>query len=88
MDRSEVEDAFMRLSMKGLTVKKERKEIHGFFTSKEEYYELVKEIADKVGVSKRVGLFGYSKEVSAPVQQLRDIIEVIGKRKNQWKKVM
>ncbi len=86
MDRLEVEEAFMRLSMKGLTVKKQRKEIHGFFTSKEEYYELVKEIADKVGVSKRVGLFGYSKEVSAPVQQLRDIIEIIGRAKESVEK--
>ncbi|MDQ6866086.1 MAG: hypothetical protein M3044_19950, partial [Thermoproteota archaeon] len=86
MDKSEVEDAFMRLSMKGLTVRKERKEIHGFFTSKEEYYELVKEIADKVGVAKRVGFFGRSKEVSAPVQQLRDIIEVLGKAKESIEK--
>ena len=79
MDRVEVEDALSRLSMKGLIVRRERKEIHGFFTSKEEYYELVKEIADKVGVAKRVGLLGHSKEVSAPVQQLRDIVEVLGK---------
>jgi len=86
MDKSEVEDAFMRLSMKGLTVRKESKEIHGFFTSKEEYYELVKEIADKVGVAKRVGFFGHSKEVSAPVKQLRDIIEVLGKAKESIEK--
>jgi Flp pilus assembly protein TadD len=81
MDRVEVEDALSRLSMKGLIVRRERKEIHGFFTSKEEYYELVKEIADKVGVAKRVGLLGHGKEVSAPVQQLRDIVEIIGKAK-------
>ncbi|MGC2683863.1 MAG: tetratricopeptide repeat protein [Candidatus Nitrosopolaris sp.] len=86
MDRVEVEDALSRLSMKGLIVRKERKEIHGFFTSKEEYYELVKEIADKVGVAKRVGLLGYSKEVSAPVQQLRDIVEVLGKAKESVEK--
>lgn len=86
MDRVEVEDALSRLSMKGLIVRRERKEIHGFFTSKEEYYELVKEIADKVGVAKRVGLLGYSKEVSAPVQQLRDIVEVIGKAKESVEK--
>ncbi|MFZ0509973.1 MAG: tetratricopeptide repeat protein [Candidatus Nitrosopolaris sp.] len=86
MDRLEVEDALMRLSMKGLIVRKEKKEIHGFFTSKEEYYELVKEIADKVGVAKRVGLLGHSKEVSAPVQQLRDIIEVLGKAKESVEK--
>jgi tetratricopeptide (TPR) repeat protein len=86
MDRLEVEDALTRLSMKGLVVRKERKEIHGFFTSKEEYYELVKEIADKVGVAKRVGLLGHSKEVSAPVQQLRDIVEVLGKAKESVEK--
>lgn len=86
MDRVEVEDALSRLSMKGLIVRRERKEIHGFFTSKEEYYELVKEIADKVGVAKRIGLLGHSKEVSAPVQQLRDIVEVIGKAKESVEK--
>lgn len=86
MDRVEIEDALSRLSMKGLIVRRERKEIHGFFTSKEEYYELVKEIADKVGVAKRVGLLGHSKEVSAPVQQLRDIVEVIGKAKESVEK--
>jgi Flp pilus assembly protein TadD len=86
MDRVEVEDALSRLSMKGLIIRRERKEIHGFFTSKEEYYELVKEIADKVGVAKRVGLLGHGKEVSAPVQQLRDIVEVIGKAKESVEK--
>jgi Flp pilus assembly protein TadD len=86
MDRVEVEDALSRLSMKGLIVRRERKEIHGFFTSREEYYELVKEIADKVGVAKRVGLLGHSKEVSAPVQQLRDIVEVVGKAKESVEK--
>ena len=86
MDRVEVEDALTRLSMKGLIVRKERKEIHGFFTSKEEYYELVKEIADKVGVAKRVGLLGHSKEVSAPMRQLRDIVEVLGKAKESVEK--
>ncbi len=81
MDKTEVEDAIMRLSMKGLVIRREKKEIHGFFTSKEEYYDLVKEIAERVGVAKRIGFLGHTKEVSAPVQQIRDIIEVIGKAK-------
>jgi tetratricopeptide (TPR) repeat protein len=81
MDKTEVEDAIMRLSLKGLVIRKEKKEIHGFFTSKEEYYELVKEIAEKVGVSKRIGFLGRNKEISAPVQQIRDILEVLGKAK-------
>lgn len=81
MDKTEVEDAIMRLSLKGLVIRKEKKEIHGFFTSKEEYYELVKEIAEKVGVSKRIGFLGRTKEISAPVQQIRDILEVLGRAK-------
>ena len=81
MDRTEVEDAIIRLSMKGLVLRREKKEIHGFFTSKEEYYDLVKEIADKVGVAKRIGFLGRTKEISAPVQQIRDILEVLGKAK-------
>ncbi|HXG07254.1 MAG TPA: tetratricopeptide repeat protein [Nitrososphaera sp.] len=76
MDKAEVEDALMRLGMKGLVIKHERRSL----TGKEEYYELPKEIADKVGVTKRAGLFS-SKQVSAPVQQLKDIKEVLGKAK-------
>jgi tetratricopeptide (TPR) repeat protein len=77
MDKVEIEDALMRLAMKGLLVKHERKS----FTGKEEYYELTKEIADKVGVTKRSGLFS-SKQVSAPIQQLKDISEILGKTKD------
>ena len=39
------------------------------------------DIADKVGVTKRVGLFGKEKHTSAPVQQLKDISEVLGRAK-------
>ena len=77
MDRAEVEDAMMRLAMKGLVKKHERRSI----TGKEESYELSKEIADKVGTIKRSGLFGTNKEVSAPVQQVKDIREVLGRAK-------
>ncbi len=76
MDKTEIEDALMRLAMKGLVIKHERKS----FTGKEEYFEMTKEIADKVGVTKRTGLFS-SKQVSAPVQQLKDISEILGKAK-------
>lgn len=82
MDREEVEDAMMRLSMKGLALKKEKKT----FTSKEEYYELTKEIADKVGVAKRSGLLGKSKEIYAPIQQLKDISEILGRAKDSVEK--
>lgn len=82
MDRAEVEDALMRLTMKGLVTKHERRSI----TGKEEFYELAKEIADKVGTIKRTGLFGNSKEVTAPVQQVKDIREVLGKVKESVEK--
>jgi tetratricopeptide (TPR) repeat protein len=81
MDKAEVEDALMRLAMKGLVIKHERRG----FTGKEEYYELPKEIADKVGVTKKSGLFG-TKQVSAPVQQLKDIKEVLTKAKDSIEK--
>src|ERR671925_1079038 len=76
MDKVEIEDAIMRLAMKGLVIKHERRS----FTGKEEYYELSKEIADRVGVTKRTGLFS-SKQVSAPMQQLKDISEVLSRAK-------
>ena len=77
MDKAEIEDALMRLAMKGLVRKIERKA----FSGKDVYYELTKEIADKVGVSKRTGLF-HGRQVSAPAQQLKDISEIIGKAKD------
>lgn len=82
MDRAEVEDALMRLAMKGLVKKHERRS----FTGKDESYELAQDIADKVGTVKRTGLFGTSKEVSAPVQQVKDIREVLGKAKEAVEK--
>lgn len=81
MDRAEVEDALMRLAMKGLVIKHERRT----FTGKEEYYELPKEIATKVGVTKKSGFFG-TKQVSAPIQQLKDIKEVLTKAKDSIEK--
>ena len=78
MGRQEVEDAMERLSLKGLTRKIEKKSI----TTKDEYYEIASEIADKVGVTKRSGFFGKSKEVYAPLQQLKDISEVLGRAKD------
>jgi tetratricopeptide (TPR) repeat protein len=54
LDRAEVEDALMRLAMKGLVIKHERRT----FTGKEEYYELPIEIANKVGMTKKSGFFG------------------------------
>jgi tetratricopeptide (TPR) repeat protein len=82
MDTADVEDAMMRLSMKGLTVKREKRS----FTSKEEFYELSKDLGDRVGMAKRSGLFGRSKEVYAPLQQLRDISETLNKAKDSVEK--
>ncbi len=81
LDKIEVENALMRLAMKGLVIKHERRS----FTGKEEYYELPKEIAEKVGITKKTGLFG-SKQISAPLQQLKDIKEVLTKAKDSIEK--
>jgi tetratricopeptide (TPR) repeat protein len=75
MDKVEVDDALLRLSMKGLVIRKEKKNLF----NKEEYYELSKEIASKVGTVKRSGLMGKSREISPPVQQLKDMCELLGK---------
>ena len=78
MDKIEVDDALLRLSMKGLVIRKEKKNLF----NKEEFFELSKEIASKVGSVKRSGLMGKSKEISPPVQQLKDISELLGKSRD------
>ena len=75
MDQVDVNDALLRLSMKGLVLRKEKKS----FLNKEEYFELTREIASKVGTIKRSGFMGKSREVSPPVQQLKDISEILAK---------
>ena len=75
MDKVEVDDALVRLTLKGLVIRKEKKNLF----QKEEYFELSKEIASKVGTVKRSGLMGKSREISPPVQQLKDISELLGK---------
>src|ERR671926_192576 len=82
MNTEEVEDAMMRLSMKGLTLKREKKS----FVSKEEYYELTKDIAEKVGTARRSGFLGKTKEVYAPLQQLRDISQIVNRAKESVEK--
>ena len=77
MDRVDVEDAATRLAMKGLLIRREKKGI----TSKEEYYEISKEIADKIGYAKNTGFLKRSKVISAPLQELKDISEIIGTAK-------
>lgn len=81
IEKIEVEDAIMRLSMKGLLTRREKRNITGM----EEYFELTKEIADKVGATKKVGIFG-KKEVSAPMQQLKDISDVLGRAREAIEK--
>ena len=77
MDRQDVEEAAMRLTMKGLLIRREKKGL----TSKEEYYEMAREIADKVGYAKRTSFLKGSKTISAPLQELKDISELIGNAK-------
>jgi tetratricopeptide (TPR) repeat protein len=79
MDKQDVQDAAKSLILKGLIIKREKKEIHGFFTSKEEYYELTRDIANRLGSTTRDGLFGVKKKVSAPIQELKDIIGILAK---------
>jgi tetratricopeptide (TPR) repeat protein len=81
MDREEVEYALTRLATKGLVVRKEQRYGYYPFGRKEEYYELAKEIAEKVGSTKRIGFLHRTKAVSAPVQQLRDMSEILGEAK-------
>jgi tetratricopeptide (TPR) repeat protein len=82
MDREDVEDAVLRLTMKGLLTRKEKKS----FTSKEEYYELARDIADKIGYTKHTGFLRKEKVISAPLQELKDISEIIGTAKNSVEK--
>ena len=74
MDSQDVGEAIMRLSMKGLVTIKQKKSI----TGKEEYYELSRDISDKLGEVKRSGLLK-PKEYSAPIQEIKDIIEILDK---------
>jgi tetratricopeptide (TPR) repeat protein len=77
MDRQDVEDAVTRLTMKGLLLRKEKKTI----TSKEEYYEIAQEIAERIGYTKQTGFLKRNKVISAPLQELKDISEIIGMAK-------
>jgi tetratricopeptide (TPR) repeat protein len=77
MDRQDVEEAATRLTMKGLLVKRVKKGI----TSKEEYYDMAKDIAERVGYAKHTGFLKKTKAISAPLQELKDISEVIGSAK-------
>ena len=72
IDKQDVEDAIVRLSMKGLVTIKQKKSL----TGKEEYYELSRDISDKFGEVKRSG-FLRSKEHYAPIQEIKDIIEIL-----------
>lgn len=78
MDSIDVENALTNLEIKGLLSKKvERK-----FFNKEEYYELSKEIASKVGTLKRSGFLKGEKELTPPIQQLKDLSELLGSIKD------
>ena len=53
MDTQDVEDAILRLSMKGLVIIKQKKSL----TGKEEYYELSRDISDRLGEVKRFWIY-------------------------------
>ena len=71
MNMEDVEDALLRLDMKGLVIRREKRGLIG----KEEYYELAKGLSEKVGEVKRSGLLSSKKEYSAPLQEIKDILE-------------
>ncbi|HEX9319973.1 MAG TPA: tetratricopeptide repeat protein [Nitrososphaeraceae archaeon] len=75
MNKEDVEDALLRLEMKGLVVKKEKKGILG----KEAYYELAKGLSEKIGEVKRSGFLSTRKEFLAPVQEIKEILESLDK---------
>ncbi len=78
MDKIDVENALFNLEMKGLVVKKQDRRLF----SKDEYYELGREIASKVGTFKRSGLFKGEKQLTPPIQQLKDLSELLGQLKD------
>lgn len=82
MDREEVEEAISRLLIKGLIIRKEKRTL----TRKEEYYELGREIADKVGETKRTGLLGSGHQITAPLQQLHDMSSILSNTKEAIEK--
>ncbi len=73
MNKEDVEDALLRLDMKGLVIRREKRGL----TGKDEYYELAKGISDKVGEVKRSGFLNTKREFSAPLQEIKDILETL-----------
>ena len=69
MSKDDVEDALLRLDMKGLVIRREKRGLIG----KDEYYELAKGLSEKIGEVKRSGLLNSKKEYSAPLQEIKDI---------------
>ena len=83
MDKEEIQDAMNRLLTKGLVVRKERTYP---FRGKEEYYELTKEIAEKVGYTKKVGFLRKNQQMLAPIEQLHDISMILSKARESIEK--
>jgi tetratricopeptide (TPR) repeat protein len=75
MSKEDIEDALLRLDMKGLVLRKEKRG----FTGKEEYYELAKGLTIKLGEMKRVGFLKTKREYWAPVQEIKEILQSLDK---------
>ena len=73
MSKDDVEDALLRLDMKGLVIRREKRGLIG----KDEDYELAKGLSEKVGEVKRSGFLNSKKEYSAPLQEIKDILEYL-----------
>ncbi|MFQ5941298.1 MAG: tetratricopeptide repeat protein [Nitrososphaerales archaeon] len=83
MDREDIEEAINNLLLKGLIIRKEKRTL-GF--GKEEYYALVKQLAEKIGIEKERPFGGRPREVSGPLSQLRDLSEHLSKTKHAVEK--
>lgn len=67
LDRNVVEEALQTLQMRGIVLKIEKT---SFGFSKEEHYELIKEIADKLSIEKQP-----LREVPEPLKRLKEVSE-------------
>ncbi len=77
LSKTEIEDAARKLLEKGLIIKNEKKQ--GFHVQVS--YEIVPELAEKIGVEKK-SKFGIRKKSSASVQHLKEISEAIQETKS------
>ncbi len=75
LDRHVIEETLQTLQMRGLVIKIEKT---SFGINKEERYELIKELADKLSIEKSIR----SSQTPEPVKKLKDLSEHVAKCKS------